>query len=98
MLTAYDRTSAQAINLAGNEFAQTIYGDAGDNYIDGKGGRDTIYLMGGNDTVVFTTPLGPDNVDAIHGFASGDDHIQLDAFTFRGLATGTLADEEGGVL
>jgi len=39
-----------AINLTGNEFDQSIYGNAGANVIDGKAGRDTMTGYGGNDT------------------------------------------------
>src|SRR5207302_1882539 len=93
-LSVYDRSTTTAINLVGNEFANAIYGNAGNNFIDGKGGSDTIYLGGGSDTVVFTTTLGSNNVDTIHGFTSGDDHIQLDRVTFANLASGTLPDDQ----
>jgi Ca2+-binding RTX toxin-like protein len=90
-LTVYDRATTNALNLVGNEFANTIYGNAGANVIDGKAGADTIYLMGGTDTVLFSTSLGGGNVDAVIGFTSGDDRIQLVSATFAGLPTGALA-------
>jgi serralysin len=43
--------------------------------------------MGGSDTVVFTAPLGAGNVDAVVGFASGDDRLLLDSVTFAGLGS-----------
>ncbi len=90
VLSVYDRATTNAINFNGNELGQTIYGNAGDNYIDGKGGNDTIYLMGGADNVVFTAPLGAGNVDAVLGFTSGNDKFLLDGVTFAGLAPGAL--------
>src|SRR5690606_24679878 len=89
VLGVYNRSTTTATNLGGNEFANAIYGNAGSNVIDGKGGADTIYLMGGADTVYFSTPLGAGNVDAVIGFASGDDRLQLDRVIF-GLAPGAL--------
>jgi Ca2+-binding RTX toxin-like protein len=90
VLSVYDRTTTNAINMAGNAFANTIYGNAGNNVIDGKAGADTIYLMGGTDTVYFSTPLAGGNVDALVGFASGDDKLQLNKVIFAGLAPGAL--------
>ncbi len=90
VLLVYDRTTTSAINFNGNELGQTIYGNAGNNVIDAKGGNDTIYLMGGTDTVYFSTALGAGNVDAVRGFTSGDDKLQLDSVTFAGLAPGAL--------
>ncbi|TDR90066.1 putative secreted protein (type I secretion substrate) [Enterovirga rhinocerotis] len=41
--------STTAIDLTGNEFAQTIVGNAGNNKIDGKGGADIMRGLGGDD-------------------------------------------------
>ncbi|MEQ1954479.1 cadherin-like domain-containing protein, partial [Mesorhizobium yinganensis] len=38
-----------ALNLTGNEFAQTLIGNAGDNILNGKGGADTMRGLDGND-------------------------------------------------
>ena len=38
------------INLTGNEFSQTIFGNAGDNVLRGGFGSDTLVGRGGNDT------------------------------------------------
>jgi Ca2+-binding RTX toxin-like protein len=51
-LRSGDDFGTAAINLTGNEFAQTIRGTFGDNVLDGKGGADTLYGYGGNDTYV----------------------------------------------
>ncbi len=77
-----------AINLTGNEFGQTIIGNAGSNVIDGKGGADALYGGKGNDTFV----LGPDalaspaNIDSINDYAVGD---LVDLSQVLKVATGT---------
>ena len=49
-----DSTSGMAdFNLIGNEIAQTIIGNAGINYIRGRGGEDVLYGMLGDDRFVF---------------------------------------------
>ena len=83
-LTVYDRDTTNAIDLAGNNLDNTIYGNAGSNVIDGKGGNDTLYGMGGADVFAFTTAPGAGNVDAILGF-SDDDVIGLDDDAFLGI-------------
>jgi Ca2+-binding RTX toxin-like protein len=89
-LTVYNRFTTNAINLVGNEFGQAIHGNDGANVIDGKGGADTIFLRAGADAVRFTTALGGGNVDAVTGFVSGVDKIQLDDAIFTGLTPGAL--------
>jgi Ca2+-binding RTX toxin-like protein len=49
-LTTTDNAGTGAINLTGNEIAQTLYGNAGANVLDGKGGADTLVGLGGNDS------------------------------------------------
>ncbi|MFY9290726.1 MAG: calcium-binding protein [Methylorubrum rhodinum] len=41
-----------ALDLAGNEFANTLIGSAGDNVLNGGGGADALYGGSGNDTYV----------------------------------------------
>ncbi|MGA9581262.1 MAG: FG-GAP-like repeat-containing protein [Allosphingosinicella sp.] len=48
-LSTVDRNAATAINLTGNEFGQTIYGNLANNVIDGRGGADFMAAFGGND-------------------------------------------------
>ena len=43
------RCTTTAINLVGNEFAQTIIGNTGKNFIVGGGGADTLRGLAGND-------------------------------------------------
>ena len=44
-----------AINLTGNEFAQEIDGNAGDNFLNGGGGADVLVGFGGDDQYYITT-------------------------------------------
>ena len=71
------RTSAKtAINLTGNEFAQTLIGNTGANVLEGKGGADILYGNKGNDRFVLSndavTSAGAANIDAIMDYAAGD--------------------------
>jgi Ca2+-binding RTX toxin-like protein len=49
-LAALSASGTDAINLTGNELAQAIYANAGDNILDGKAGADSLYGYAGNDT------------------------------------------------
>ena len=71
------RVSAKtAINLTGNEFAQTLIGNTGANVLEGKGGADILYGNKGNDRFVLSnsavTSPGATNIDAIMDYAAGD--------------------------
>lgn len=46
------QTRTNAINLTGNEFDQTLIGNAGANILTGGGGYDIFYGLAGNDTYV----------------------------------------------
>ena len=70
------------IDMTGNELAQTIIGNAGDNVIDGGAGNDTLRGLGGDDTFAFASPLGFDNVDRIVDYSVADDQIRLDSSIF----------------
>jgi serralysin len=76
--------------LTGNELAQEIRGDNGDNVLDGKLGADSLFGGGGADLFLFTGQLGGGNVDAILDFASASDRIGLFQGTFSTLAKGAL--------
>jgi Ca2+-binding RTX toxin-like protein len=88
-------TATTAINLAGNEFGQTLQGNSGANALNGHGGNDVLYGYGGNDTFVFTDALNASsNVDTIADFSVADDRIWLDDAIFQALSTGALSSAE----
>lgn len=77
-----------AIDLTGNEFANSIFGNDGANIIDGRGGSDFLLGLGGADIFVFSAALGSGNVDTLGDFLSGTDRIVLEDSTFVGLTPG----------
>jgi Ca2+-binding RTX toxin-like protein len=84
-LMAANFASTAALNLTGNELANTIYGNAGANVLDGKGGNDLLVGQEGADTYAFTTTLGAGNVDILLGFEHGVDRIALDDAVFTAI-------------
>ncbi|MFI0849545.1 calcium-binding protein [Mesorhizobium sp. IMUNJ 23232] len=91
-MTTNGATGTSDISLTGNEFAQTIIGNAGDNRIDGGGSVDTLQGLDGADTFAFTTTPGLGNVDTILDFDAAADKIEFDDVVFTALTTlGTLA-------
>ena len=90
-LTASTPTGFAAIDLTGNLRNQTLVGNLGSNRLDGMGGSDTLAGMGGADSFVFSTALGPTNIDRITDFQPGSDRILLNDTVFTGLAIGNLA-------
>jgi Ca2+-binding RTX toxin-like protein len=92
VLAARDNSATTALNLTGNEIANTVLGNNGANLIDGKGGSDILAGYGGADTFAFTTALGASNVDYIDDFAHGTDKIALDDAVFTAIgAPGALS-------
>ncbi|MGH6706569.1 MAG: hypothetical protein ACREB1_07150, partial [Sphingomicrobium sp.] len=87
--TANDKGKA-AINLTGNEFGQTIIGNAGNNIIEGKGGSDVMSGGAGKDVFVLSnaavTDPGAANIDRITDYGSGD---AIDITQVLGVAPGT---------
>ena len=63
-----------AINLTGNEFGETIYGNFGVNTLDGRGGSDTLVGFKGDDLYIVDSP-GDSVVEAIGG---GNDRVVAD--------------------
>jgi Ca2+-binding RTX toxin-like protein len=91
LITTNDNAGGTAINLTGNELANTIFGNDGVNVLDGKGGTDILVGRSGGDSFAFTTALGAGNVDRIVDFQGGIDKIQLDDAIFNTVGgVGTL--------
>ena len=90
VLETANAAGTAAINLAGNEFAQTVHGNAGANFLNGLAGADTLTGGGGADIFQFSTALGGGNVDAISDF-DADDTIQLSHGIFGAIGFGTLS-------
>ncbi|HVQ08596.1 MAG TPA: calcium-binding protein [Allosphingosinicella sp.] len=90
VVSTVSHAATTAIDLTGNEFGQTVVGNAGANVLDGKGGNDLLAGLGGADTFAFTSALGAGNVDTIFDFSAADDTIALDDAVFTGLTPGAL--------
>jgi Ca2+-binding RTX toxin-like protein len=71
-LRASDAASTAAISLTGNEFNQSIYGNAGANLMRGGGGNDLLVGLAGNDTLDGGT--GADNLRG----GTGNDVYRVD--------------------
>lgn len=84
----------EAIDITGNDTAQTIVGNYGANLLDGRGGNDTLVGLAGADTFAFTSALGPGNVDTIQDFVSGTDKIGLAGDVFAGVTAGGILASE----
>lgn len=81
-------TTTTAMNLTGNELAQTLIGNAGANVINGKGGNDTLTGGAGADNFRFDTTLSATtNKDTITDFNALYDTIQLDNAVMTALGT-----------
>jgi Ca2+-binding RTX toxin-like protein len=87
-LSTYAHGATDAINLYGNELANTLYGNAGANILNGGAGNDILTGFGGADSFAFTTALDAGNADLIADFASGVDKLALDDAIF-GAGIGT---------
>jgi phospholipase/lecithinase/hemolysin len=83
-----------AINLTGNDFAQTLIGNVGANVLEGKGGSDTFYGDKGNDIFVLSGDAltNPSAADRIMDYASGD---VVDLTQILSLGAGTNAISGG---
>lgn len=73
------------VDLTGNDFVQRIFGDTGNNIINGGGGNDQLNGGGGSDTFYFNTTLGASNVDSILDFDATTDTIRLQNGIFTAL-------------
>lgn len=68
LLTTLLQAGTAAINLTGNDLAQSVTGNAGVNILSGLGGNDLLEGLGGNDTL-----FGGDGVDTLDGGAGADE-------------------------
>ena len=80
-------------NVRGSPNNDVIIGNDAVNRIAGGGGADKLTGLGGNDTFVFNTPLGTNNVDHITDFSVNDDTIKLDNDVFAALKEGVLTED-----
>ncbi|HEV2568103.1 calcium-binding protein [Sphingomonas sp.] len=62
-------TDTTIINLTGNGFANTVFGNFGANRLDGAGGADTLHGFAGNDYIV-----GGAGLDVMYGGAGNDSY------------------------
>ncbi len=83
------------IEVVGNDLANRLYGNAGDNVISGGKGNDVLFGGGGRDSFVFDSPIGTwktnkkINLDRIQDFTVKQDKILLDNKIFKKLGKGT---------
>ncbi|MFI0846800.1 hypothetical protein [Mesorhizobium sp. IMUNJ 23232] len=91
LFTTNGSTGTSAIDLTGNEIAQEILGNDGDNRLEGKGDSDTLRGFDGKDSFVFASTIGAANVDTIVDFVVVDDRFLLSDAIFTALDTGTLS-------
>lgn len=84
-------TGSDDIAGTGNALANRLIGNAGHNVLNGGLGNDEMTGGAGRDSFVFSTALGPGNVDRITDFTVADDTIRLDDAVFAGLMAGRLA-------
>ncbi|MET4520156.1 hypothetical protein [Bradyrhizobium sp. I1.7.5] len=83
-LDTINAAGTTAINLTGNEFGQSIIGNAGTNILNGGGGADTLWGLGGNDTFVFRA--GETQGDVVVDFAGNGASVG-DSIRFEGYGT-----------
>jgi Ca2+-binding RTX toxin-like protein len=86
-----DIAGTAAIQLNGNGFSQYLFGNAGNNRLDGGAGSDILTAYGGADEFLFANALGPSNVDTVADFQPGVDKLLLENGVFIGLPAGALA-------
>ena len=83
------------MTTTGSSAIDFLAGNGGDDILNGGTGSDTLSGGGGNDTFVFSTALGPTNIDVITDFNVSADKVHLGsnaAGPFAPLAdSGTLA-------
>lgn len=81
-MTTSNAQSFTGINFTGNEFGQSIYGNAGANLLNGGAGADFLVGLGGNDRYVV------DNASDVIGEAAGEGDDTLHSSVSYVLALG----------
>ena len=84
------------LNLNGNDLANELVGNSGDNLIDGLGGSDR--LRGGRGEDGFVASVNDGSTDVISDFTSGEDILLIDALAFGLFNPVTPNDEYSGYL
>jgi Ca2+-binding RTX toxin-like protein len=74
VLSTRTHAATDTIVLRGNEYSQTIYGNAGVNTLDGRGGTDTLIGFGGDDLYI----VGNSAVRIKENVGGGNDRIVAD--------------------
>ena len=73
--------STGANTIVGTAYADTIRSNGGGDTVTGGAGNDTIVLGTGADSVIFAATAAANGNDAITGFTTTSDKINLDALT-----------------
>jgi Ca2+-binding RTX toxin-like protein len=96
VLQTVNDAGTTALNLIGNDFANTVRGNAGNNTLEGRGGddvliglggNDRLYGQAGNDTFVFGHGYGRDTIgDFVGNGSAAGDTIRFEGGAFSGFA------------
>lgn len=77
--------------IAGGLSIDRLLGGDGNDTLDGGANADFLSGGAGGDVFVFTTALGPTNIDQVSDYNVAADRIELENSIFVGLASGVLA-------
>jgi Ca2+-binding RTX toxin-like protein len=92
-LSASDLAATSALRLTGNEIAQRLIGNAGNNILDGRGGADAMFGGAGNDLYFV------DGGDVVTEFANGGiDEVRtaLKAYSLSAQVENLIGTSDGG--
>ncbi|HET7715455.1 MAG TPA: calcium-binding protein [Bauldia sp.] len=78
--------------LLGSFGKDRLNGEDDNDRLDGGFDKDVLAGGGGANAFVFSTPLGPNNVDRITDFKAGFDSIELSSAVFDALSPGPLPE------